>query len=379
MRGEKRTGPFTEQELQESLDAGESAPGDLCWREGMERWEPLSRAIGVSAGPEPVAQLSPPQVSSPQIAKPAPVPHVADVQASPSPTSTVAKEPPAAVEPLELPPLPPEEVPREEGYYYLDASRTPVGPLGREGLDRLLREGEITPATLASRKGDPTWVPVSKLAGRSIAAKPTPSAVPTPTSATASAEVAVAPMQNIQRVAEQPPSPSSSAINWRPALVLACAVTAVGIVISLVGLVDEEASEALSLWALPFNVLGVVVVCMLHHQCWKALPDRLRATTPGKAVGYLFIPLYNFYWAFVSWPKLAEGLAEWQKSLGKPALPEVRSLAMTCAILFVCSMTVGLIPGLDILIGIAGLVTFILLYRQIVTAINNIKHVKSLE
>lgn len=166
---------------------------------------------------------------------------------------------------------------------------------------------------------------------------------------------------------------ASQTINWIPALVLYCVMSAASILLSLVELEDEEAAGKLTLLALPLIILGVVFVSILHYQCWKALPERFRATTPGKAVGYLFIPFYNFYWAFLSWPKLAEGLVEWQKSIGKATLTDARSLAMTYAIIFVCGMTVGWIPGLNILINLGDLVLFIIFYRKIVTAINEMK------
>jgi hypothetical protein len=187
----------------------------------------------------------------------------------------------------------------------------------------------------------------------------------------------------IARTTNVPPPPphqvhsstasASPPINWITALVLYCVVNAASILISLVGLEDKEASAGLLLLALPLIILGIVFTSILHYQCWRALPERFRATTPGKAVGYIFIPFYNFYWAFVSWPKLAQGLVEWQKSVGKSTVTDLRSLAMTYAIIFVCSMTVGLIPRFDILIHIGDLVLFIIFYRQIVTAINEMK------
>ena len=64
------------------------------------------------------------------------------------------------------------------------------------------------------------------------------------------------------------------------------------------------------LWVVP-DLLAIVSAYTawgrLHYRCWEALPERFRATSPGQAVGYLFIPLFNFYWAFISFPKLAAG------------------------------------------------------------------------
>lgn len=59
-------------------------------------------------------------------------------------------------------------------------------------------------------------------------------------------------------------------------------------------------------------VVGVISALVLLHKMWAALqPYRERftrnvRTTPGKAVGFLFIPLYNYYWlfeAFWGWSK----------------------------------------------------------------------------
>jgi len=51
----------------------------------------------------------------------------------------------------------------------------------------------------------------------------------------------------------------------------------------------------LSLVTLPLAVVTLVFSAMLHYQMWQAVPERFRRTTPGKAVGFLFIPFFNFY------------------------------------------------------------------------------------
>jgi len=45
---------------------------------------------------------------------------------------------------------------------------------------------------------------------------------------------------------------------------------------------------------------AVIFACMLHNQLWKLIPADIARTTPGKAVGFCFIPLFNCYWVFVS-------------------------------------------------------------------------------
>jgi hypothetical protein len=46
--------------------------------------------------------------------------------------------------------------------------------------------------------------------------------------------------------------------------------------------------------ALIASVLFVVVVCKM----WAAIQDGHARTDPGRAVGFLFIPFFNIYWAF---------------------------------------------------------------------------------
>jgi hypothetical protein len=46
---------------------------------------------------------------------------------------------------------------------------------------------------------------------------------------------------------------------------------------------------------------GVVFNCLILHRGWKAVQDGKAQTTPGKAVGFLFIPFFNLYWGFVAW------------------------------------------------------------------------------
>jgi hypothetical protein len=131
---------------------------------------------------------------------------------------------------------------------------------------------------------------------------------------------------------------------------------------------DEKTIFLLS--SLPIDILSVVFWAILHYQCWKAIPERFRSLTPGRAVGFLFIPFFNFYWAFLTWPKLADDLASWQTSMGNPRPTQLKGLAMTYAILFVLSFTLGLIPVFGILLTIVELIMFIILYGALVKAIN---------
>lgn len=61
-------------------------------------------------------------------------------------------------------------------------------------------------------------------------------------------------------------------------------------------------------------LLGLMIyVLMKLYEAWKyiqplsyLIPSREPIPSPEKAVGFLFIPLFNFYWAFTAWPGLLE-------------------------------------------------------------------------
>ncbi|MBI2898000.1 MAG: hypothetical protein HYY06_30890 [Deltaproteobacteria bacterium] len=62
------------------------------------------------------------------------------------------------------------------------------------------------------------------------------------------------------------------------------------------------ASQPATTEAAPFVPLGVLVACIAHcvmvFKMWAALPADQRRTSPGAAVGLLFIPVFNIYWIF---------------------------------------------------------------------------------
>jgi hypothetical protein len=50
--------------------------------------------------------------------------------------------------------------------------------------------------------------------------------------------------------------------------------------------------------ALVFLLFLASLMGILFYRMWAAIQDQHARTTPGKAIGYLFIPFFNIYWAF---------------------------------------------------------------------------------
>ena len=119
-----------------------------------------------------------------------------------------------------------------------------------------------------------------------------------------------------------------------------------------------------SLLTLPLAVLALVFSAILHYQMWQAVPERFRRTTPGKAVGFLFIPFLNFYWYFPSYAGLAEDVS---KATGRPSS---YGLGVTFAIMSIIAWFVVWIPFLGFLFIIAKFVIWLLYVRSMARDIN---------
>ena len=55
-----------------------------------------------------------------------------------------------------------------------------------------------------------------------------------------------------------------------------------------------------------FLICSVAIEYMLFYKMWAAIKDSQTSISPGKAVGFLFIPVFNLYWALL----MVTGFAE---------------------------------------------------------------------
>jgi hypothetical protein len=106
---------------------------------------------------------------------------------------------------------------------------------------------------------------------------------------------------------------------------------------------------------------GAVLWWILLFKSWAAIQDGKPSTTPGKAVGFMFIPLFNYYWQFVAILGLARQLNYYCKERSIAAKPVDEQLTLAYCILF-CTLW---IPYLNILTGIAFAFHFFILWKSI--------------
>ncbi|MCH7225454.1 hypothetical protein MLD59_04875 [Verrucomicrobiaceae bacterium E54] len=109
------------------------------------------------------------------------------------------------------------------------------------------------------------------------------------------------------------------------------------------------------------------IIGLVHlYRGWVLLQPHTHYSTPGKAVGFLFIPFYNLYWYFVAYWRWAQ---EWNRLVANnpnhPQAPQMSEgmflaypiTALACGILSVF----GLIPMI---------IVYLLVQRSIARAVN---------
>lgn len=131
-----------------------------------------------------------------------------------------------------------------------------------------------------------------------------------------------------------------------------------GAVLALVGL----------LAAIPAMVGGLVAQAILLFRAWELVQDGHARTTPGRAAGLLFIPLFNFYWYFVAKFGLAKDLNAYAARHRIAARRVSPALGLASSIL----LPAALIPYLGLVLLVPAYVVVVCFLRQVVAAAGDI-------
>ena len=120
------------------------------------------------------------------------------------------------------------------------------------------------------------------------------------------------------------------------------------------------------LLAVVSGLLAVVFGLRILHKLWSLIPNHKVRTTPGKAVGFLFIPFFNLYWNFVAIYGLAKAL---NTETGRRSVSEVASFIYCCS--FMIATMASLVNTMEdrtliIAIGyiVGGVLWFIILKQM---------------
>ncbi len=82
--------------------------------------------------------------------------------------------------------------------------------------------------------------------------------------------------------------------------------------------------------AASFGLIVLVSGLRILHKLWSLIPAHKAKTTPGKAIGFLLIPLFNFFWSFISIYGLAKAL---NTETCRRSVSEVTSFIFCCLFL----------------------------------------------
>lgn len=245
--------------------------------------------------------------------------------------------------------------------FYIATNDQQSGPMSLEDIQAKVKRGEYGREALYWKEGMDDWKPLSELVDFHYNPPPKPPPAP-----------ARGAFEN------KPHTTDSPETLWLQMLWMALIpLLAIAFVCSVASefMKMESVGELIFLFVwLLIAAAGTLVSSLLHYKIWCSVDPDKAATTPGKAIGFIFIPFYNFYWAFITWPKLAEGISD----TGYHISGDRKALAMWTAILFVSSWVFDLmiITGSSYMVYGGSYVVYggycvarILFYKQMIDAL----------
>lgn len=119
----------------------------------------------------------------------------------------------------------------------------------------------------------------------------------------------------------------------------------------------------------PFLLANVILTYVVIYKMWASIRDYNQArTTPGKAVGFLFIPFFNLYWLFQVWAGFPTDYNKYVERRGL-SVPLLGSGIYTVHPVLVA---LSVIPGLNVLTAPASVFTFVVITSKTSDAVNRL-------
>lgn len=117
-----------------------------------------------------------------------------------------------------------------------------------------------------------------------------------------------------------------------------------------------------------FLITQIVMTFVLIYKMWASIQDGHARTTPGKAIGFLFIPFFCVYWIFQVWggfPTDYNSYVE-RHRLGLPRLGSGVYAAYPVLILL------SVVPFLNIVTALVSLFVFLAITGKTCDAVNRL-------
>lgn len=169
-------------------------------------------------------------------------------------------------------------------------------------------------------------------------------------------------------LAAEAPTPSGERIS-KKFFIASCGIGLfVGLPLALAGASSRDAAQLafqLAVGAL-LILFAVIVFLVLVHRMWAAIQDGSARTSPGKAVGLCFVPVFNLYWIFQVFPGFA---TDYNAYLDRHSLPAPR-LGRGLFIAYPILCILGAIPFLGIILAIVTPLIGLMIVGRACDAIN---------
>ena len=219
--------------------------------------------------------------------------------------------------------------------WWLTAGEKAEGPFPADHVAEWLKSGQISPDTLACEESGKEWRRLHEIpffAGFTWQSTSAPTAPHCPPG-----------MAAISWLVTPPVAPGTFQAKFG-ILTAAIVLSAVGLALELLAamFVGAFGIDSLSLCA---SIASGVTWLVYHYQLWAMIPPEYAETTPGRAVGFLFIPFYNFYWIFQSTMGVARGLNRCAEPGNTPEPGASVGLATAYSVTWIATLVIGGLMG----------------------------------
>ena len=119
----------------------------------------------------------------------------------------------------------------------------------------------------------------------------------------------------------------------------------------------------------PFLLAQVILTYLVIYKMWASIRDGNQTrTTPGKAIGFLFIPFFNLYWLFQVWAGFPTDYNQYVEQ-HRLSVPHLGSGIYTA---YPVLIVLSVIPGLNVLTALVGLFVFFVIIAKTSDAVNRL-------
>ena len=287
-------------------------------------------------------------------------------------------------------------------WFYAGAQQQQQGPVAFEQIQQLAASGQIQPSTLIWNEGMPSWTAASQVQGVFNAGVP-PVAAAAPQANPYAAPNTGYPMAAAPTGGSYPIPPVKKC-----SFGLLMTFSVIGIVAYIIGFVvlitdttntaqsyeplqaietqsdfDQLSESDLtisdgetpSLFGVGIIGVGAIllivawIIALVHlHRAWFILQSGRPRTSPGKAVGFMFIPFFNIYWIFVcyhGWSQDWNRIKSSHSNLAQmPSVSEGLFLAGP-----ICTIA-SIVPIVGLVVAVAYPILFLIMHAKICSVVN---------